>query len=195
MQYGRRVLGLGLLTLGCLLAPGAARAEGETAAPVTPPAAVAAVDDRTRFAATFRYAGDEREAAARRAAIDRGISSLFFAIRGIARSRLSDGTKVDPSVSFAFDPGKIRVRIPNAPDAVSPDNGSPVEHGSGGDRSRLTQRLTPGKVTQAFVTSEGGRTNEWSLTPDGATLLLRVTVSSPKLSNPVIYVLTYKKAP
>jgi hypothetical protein len=193
MHLHRRVLGPGLIALASLLSPVAAQADAEKAPP--PAAAAPAVDDRARFTATFRYAGDEREAAARKAAIDRGVSTFFFAIRGIARSRLSDGTKIDPSVSFSFDPGKIRVRIPNSTDAVSPDNGTPVDHGTGGDKSKLSQKLTAGKLTQVFVASEGGRTNEWSLTPDGNTLLLRVTVSSPKLSNPVIYALTYKKAP
>jgi hypothetical protein len=182
-----RLLHLGFVVVLPLLAPGAARAE-ET----TPPAA--AVDDRARFTGTFRHAGDAREEAVRRAAIDRAIDGMFFAIRGIARARLSKGTKIDPTVSFSFAAGMIRVRVPQAPDAVSPENGSPVDCVGDGERSKLSQRLTPGKLTQIFAAEEGRRTNEWSMSRDGATLVLRVTVSSPKLSAPVIYVLTYKKA-
>lgn len=156
------------------------------------PRAALADDDRTRFSDSFRYVGSSTEQAARRAAIDRGIESLFFAIRGIARSRLSDGTKIDPWVAFSFDADKIRVRVPSS-DVVSPANGTPVDHGKGGDRSKLSQRLTAGKITQVFAADDGQRMNEWFLAPDSNTLQLRVTVSSPKLSHPVVYVLTYAR--
>jgi hypothetical protein len=149
-------------------------------------------DDRARFAASFRYVGSSDEQAARRAAIDRGIETLFFAIRGIARSRLSDGTKIEPWVAFSFDADRIRFRAPSG-DAVSPASGAAVDHGSGGDRSKLSQRLAPGKITQTFVAGEGQRTNEWTLSPETGTLSLKVTVSSPKLSHPVVYTLTYAR--
>jgi hypothetical protein len=150
-------------------------------------------DERTRFAGTFRYAGDAREEAARAKAIDRAIETLFFAIRGIARSRLSNGTKIDPSVTFAFDAGKIRSRIPSSPEVVSPENGTPVSYVADGERSTVTQRLVGSKLTQTFIADEGQRSNEWTLSADGTTLLLKVTVSSPKLSTPLVYVLTYRK--
>jgi hypothetical protein len=70
-----------------------------------------------------------------------------------------------------------------------------VPYASGSDRSRLTQRLAGSKVTQVFATDEGQRTNEWTLSPDGTTLVLKVTIASAKLSVPCVYVLTYKRAP
>jgi hypothetical protein len=153
-------------------------------------------DDRARFTATFNYAGDAREQAARKAAIDRAVDSLFFAIRGIARSRLDAGTKIDPNVAFNFPPGKIRVKFPGAIDAVSPDNGAAVDYVDDGEKSKLSQRLfTPGRLTQVYAADDGRRTNEWSLSPDGSTLVVRVTISSPKLSAPAIYNLTYKRTP
>jgi hypothetical protein len=165
-----------LAVLVAVLSPGVAHAE----------------DERARFAASFRYVGSSNEQAARRAAIDRGIDSLFFAIRGIARSRLSNGTKIDPWVAFSFDADKIRVRVPSS-DAISPANGAPVDFGSGGDKSKLIQRISANKITQMFVTDSGQRVNEWVLTPESGTLSLKVTVSSPKLSHPVVYTLTYER--
>jgi hypothetical protein len=156
------------------------------------PRAALADDDRARFAASFRYVGSNGEQAARRAAIDRGIETLFFAIRGIARSRLSEGTKIEPWVAFSFEADNIRVRDPSG-QAVSPANGAAVEHGSGGDRAKLSQRLSAGKVTQVFVGDGGQRMNEWVLSPESGTLSLKVTVSSPKLSRPVVYTLTYER--
>ena len=153
-----------------------------------------AEDDRARFSgASFRYAGTEEERAARRAAIDRGIDSLFFAIRGIARSRLSEGTKIDPWVAFSIDAQTIRVQAPSS-DAMSPSSGALVQWGSASDGTKLSQRLEGGKITQMFLAGEGRRVNEWTLSPDASTLSLKVTVSSSKLSHPVVYTLTYTRA-
>jgi hypothetical protein len=156
------------------------------------PATTRTDDDRARFSAAFRFAGSSSEEAARRAAIDRGIDSLFFAIRGIARSRLSAGTKIDPWVAFSFEADKIRVRAPSS-DAISPANGTAVDYGNGDDKSKLSQRISTGRIVQAFIAGEGRRVNEWVLSPDARTLSLKVTVSSPKLTRPVIYTLTYER--
>ena len=169
-----------------LLAPRHALADSEPAAAVP--------DDRARFSASFRFVGSSREEAARRAAIDRGIDSLFFAIRGIARSRLSDATKIEPWVAFSFDAEKIRVRLPSVTH-VSPANGAPVDYVSGSDHTKLRQRLEAGRVTQVFVAGEGSRTNAWVLSSDARTLELTVTVSSPRLTRPVVYTLTYTRVP
>lgn len=169
-------------------APGVAYADEPTEAPAPPP------DPRARFTGTFRFAGDAREEASRRVAIDKAIDSLFFAIRPIARSRLSNGTKVSATYAFAFEPGKIRVRAPGTPDVVSADNGSWTEYVHDGDKSKVSQRLVGSRLTQVFQADEGGRTNEFTLSPDGATLTLKVIISSPKLSVPMTYVLTYKRS-
>ena len=177
-----------MAVLGTMFLARPAGAEGASATPATP-----AVDERARFRASFRFAGSSQEQAARVAAIDRGIDSLFFAIRGIARSRLSAGTKIDPWVSFSFDAQKIRTRIPRANDALSPENGAPVDYENDGERTKLSQRLAAGKITQVFDAEQGRRVNEWVLSPDAKTLWLKVTVSSPKLTRPVAYTLTYEK--
>jgi hypothetical protein len=154
-----------------------------------------AQDERVRFAGTFLFGGDGAEEAARRAAIERTIDRLFFAIRGIARSRLSRGTTIEPWVAFAFRDGKIRVRVSSGTEATSPEQGTFADHVSSGERTRVSQKLAGGKLTQVFAADEGKRVNEWTLAPDGRTLALRVTVSSPKLSVPLVYTLTYKRAP
>jgi hypothetical protein len=160
-----------------------------------PAAATRAPDERARLRGSFRFVGSSHERAARQAAIDRGVDSLFFMIRGIARSRLSAGTKIDPSVSFAFDDTSIHVRIPAATEAISPVSGAAVDYVNHGEHTLLSQRISAGKLTQRFVADQGKRENEWVLLPDARTLLLKVTVSSPKLSAPVIYTLTYQRAP
>jgi hypothetical protein len=176
---------LTLAALAAILSSHRALADSE-------PVAASVPDERARFSASFRFAGSGSEEAARRAAIDRGIDSLFFAIRGIARSRLSDGTKIDPWVAFSFDAEKLRVRAPSAT-TVSPANGTAVDYVSGDDRTKLTQRFTAGKITQVFDAGQGWRRNEWVLSSDARKLWLTVTVSSPKLTRAVVYTLTYER--
>lgn len=180
MNVIARMFGIGLVALA-VSGESSAHAEG---------------DPHVAFTGNFRYAGDAGEQAARKAAIDKAVASLFFAIRPIARSRLSEGTRIDPTVGFAFGGGNIRVKLPPAPDAVSPESGGAVNYvDDAGEASHLSQHIYPGKLTQLYATDDGSRNNEWTLSPDGNTLKLNVNVFSPKLSAPVIYTLTYKKVP
>lgn len=170
-----------------------ARADGEPARPK--PTEERTPFDRARWSGTFKFAGSTNEEAARRAAIDKGIETLFFAIKGIARSRLTSGTKIDPWVAFTLDGTRIRVRTPSGTEAVSREDGVATDYVSDGERTKLSQWIHEGKVMQAFVADEGRRLNEWTLSPDGTTLSVKVTVSSAKLSHPVVYTLTYRRAP
>ena len=60
---------------------------------------------------------------------------------------------------------------------------------------RSRQRFDGQRLVQVFRADEGGtRTNELTLSPDGALLVMKATLSSPKLSIPVVYTLTYRRA-
>ena len=152
----------------------------------------ASAEAHRRFTGRFVFRGDGREVAARAAAIDRTVDSLFFAIRPIARSRLTKSVPIDPWVEFSFPSGTIRMRLPSAPDVVSPEDGSPAYSMHDGDRVTTIQRLSGRTLTQSSSTVEGGRRNDWTLSDDD-TLSLRVTITSPKLSVPLVYSLTYKR--
>ena len=56
----------------------------------------------------------------------------------------------------------------------------------------MSQRLTPGGLTQTFVGKDGERRNTYSLSEDG-TLRLEVTVRSSRLPAPLEYDLTYER--
>jgi hypothetical protein len=176
--------------LGGLAAIAFFEAPAVHAAPEGDPAGAEA---RQRFAGRFLFRGDAKEEAARLAAIDRTIDSLFFAIRPIARSRLTKSVPIDSWIEFSFPKGTIRTRSPSAPDVVSPDDGSPSYGMHDGDRVTTTQRLVGRTLTQSSSTVEGGRRNDWALSEDDS-LKLRVTITSPKLSVPLVYSLTYKRA-
>ena len=168
-----------------------------TAAPTAPPAAAAptAAELRGRFGGLFRYSGSAAEQAARTRAIERSAAPYFFAVRGMVRSKLEDRTRIMPHCRFEFVQGNIRSTVPGHAVAVSPETGAPAPYRVDDDAIVLTQRLDTQRLVQVFRADEGGtRTNEFTLSQDGALLVMKATLTSPKLSIPVVYTLTYRRA-
>lgn len=158
------------------------------------PKSAASADLRARFTGTYRYVGNAQEEEARKAAIDHAVESMSFVIRSTARNRVSATTQILGSYSFSFEPGKINVRPQSRPEMISGDKGEPADYVYNGKRSTLTQVLAGDRMTQVFVSDDGRRENEFTLSKDGQVLRLKVTLSSARLSNPVIYSLSYKRA-
>lgn len=147
---------------------------------------------RDRFAGSYAYVGGERQQQARDASIEKATDNMFFAIRGIARSRVKDKTAISPLIGFSFGNGTITGSAAAVTPATSPENGSSVPYKAGGDTVQLSQRITSdGKIVQSFTASDGNRTNTYVLSPDNRTLNVFITVTSQKLSQPVSYTLTY----
>jgi hypothetical protein len=145
------------------------------------------------FQGTFRYAGDAREDAMRRAAIDRAVDSLFFAWRPIARHRLADTTRIVPWFSISMADGRIRARGPDGLDLTTPDNGTAVPYTFRGEKCRAAQRVVGSKLVQNFAADDGVGNNEWSASEDGSMLTVKVTLSSKHLRDPIVYTLTYRR--
>lgn len=166
---------------------GDARAQSSQGAATT-------TDIRQSFAGNFRYAGDQKERQARADAIDRTVSSFFFAVRGIARSKLEDRTRILATCTFEFPEGKIRSIVPGHPTATSPETGAPTGYRVDADAFVLSQRFEGKRLIQTFVADDGGtRKNEFTMSADGKLLFMTATLTSRKLSAPVVYTLTYAR--
>jgi hypothetical protein len=159
-----------------------------------PPASGTATDPRTRFAGTYRYAGSAEEEEARRAAIDRSVEGFSVITRSTARNRVSSKTQILSLYTFSFEPGKICVRASSRPDMISGDKGEPADYVYNGSWSKLTQRLEGDRISQVYESEDGRRENEFTFSQDGQVLTLKVTLASSRLSVPVVYVLSYKRA-
>jgi hypothetical protein len=168
--------------------------EGEIQTAAKSPTSATSGDQRARFAGTYRYAGNAQEEEARNAAINHGVEGLSFVTRSTARSRVSATTQILGFYSFSFEPGKIVVRPQSRPEMISGDKGEPADYVYNGKKSTLTQVLAGDRITQVFVSDDGRRENEFTLSQDGQVLTLKVRLSSARLSNPVVYVLSYKRA-
>jgi hypothetical protein len=161
---------------------------------VVPGVAVADVPSAAgaRLAGTYAYAGGEQQQKARLAAIEKATDDMFFVTRRVARGRLKDRTAIWANVGFSFDGGMITTTMSKLPTATSPENGAAVAYRLDGDKLRLSQKVAAdGRLVQSFANEDGTRTNTYTLSPDGRTLNIAVTVASSQLPAPVSYTLTY----
>jgi hypothetical protein len=194
---GFRPYFLGITLLTCCGISGfaqASRLQGTGSDVAKPPAPATASDQRTRFVGTYRYAGGAEEEGARMKAIDHAVEGLSFVIRSTARSRILATTQILGTYSISFEPREIIVRPQSRPEMISGDNGEPADYVYNGKRSRLTQVLEGDRISQVFVSDDGRRENEFTVSQDGQVLRVKVTLASARLSNPVVYLLTYKRA-
>jgi hypothetical protein len=65
--------------------------------------------------------------------------------------------------------------------------------GLGGEDVRAAQRIVEDRIVQTLRDPRGVRRNEFTLSPDGQTLTVRVSIESPHLSAPLRYRLTYRR--
>ena len=196
MRHSSMFVTVSLIAVACLGSP-SSRADATVTVAETPAAGdTSAAELRRRFAGSYRYAGDAREQRSRLEAIDRSVASFFFAVRGMARSKIDDRTRIMPTCVFEFSDGKIRSTVPGHPVAVSPETGAPASYRVDDDAIVLTQRFDGPRLVQIFRADEGGtRKNEFTMSADGKLLFMKATLSSPKLSIPVVYTLTYSRVP
>ena len=162
---------------------------------ITSCAAVASAQDiRARFSGTYHYAGSDQEQEARRSAIERAVAGMSFVIRSTARSRITATTQILDSYAFSFEPQKIVVRPSSRPEMITADDGVPVDYVYKGKTSKLAQQFVGDRISQVFVSDDGKRENEFTLSPDGKTLNVKVTLSGTRLPTTIVYTLTYAKA-
>ncbi|WKW11484.1 hypothetical protein Strain138_000737 [Pseudogemmatithrix spongiicola] len=134
------------------------------------------------------------------AAIERAVAQMSFVTRGIGRSRLKATNQPPADVRFALPPDSIVVQYAGQPELRARRDGSPREwRNAAGEpfQARVTVATSPdGSVTvrQVFEAEDGRRENAWRLEAAGTTLTLDVTVSSPRLPQPLRYRHVFRSA-
>jgi hypothetical protein len=63
-----------------------------------------------------------------------------------------------------------------------------------GETFDVSGKVAGSTLTQTFVAEDGKRVNVYTLSPDGKTLTMNVTVTSPRLPKPLNYKLVYRRA-
>ena len=127
--------------------------------------------------------------------IEKTVAEMNFIVAPIARSRLTKTNTIYRKVSFEFS-GNNQVSIVTSGRAAIRSNlsGAPVKWTrEDGEVLDVSTTLTGDSIRQKFVAKDGQRVNEYTPSPDGQGLTMKVTVSSPRLKEPLVYRLAYKK--
>lgn len=135
------------------------------------------------------------------AKINTAVARMNVVVRQIARPRLRSTNTAYPQLVFSTDNGQYRVDMQGRPSVSSPANGTGVlwhrETGRTcaqvrGDCVRVTTVWNDGRLTQTFAAEDGQRVNVYTV--EGNTLTMNVTITSPRLPNPLTYKLVYNRA-
>ena len=136
------------------------------------------------------------------AAINTAVARMNVVVRQIARPRLRSTNTLYPRIVVQYDQNTVQVNLAGR-NANSPANGQPVlwQRTTGatcremkGDCVRLSTEWTGGNLTQTFRAEDGQRVNVYSVSPDGRTMTMNVTITSPRLPRPLTYKLVYDRA-
>jgi hypothetical protein len=137
------------------------------------------------------------------AKINTAVARMNVVVRQIARPRLRSTNVAYPQLVISYDPQTVRVDMQGRPSVSSPANGQPVlwQRETGrtcpqvrGDCVRVTTEWEDARLEQTFQAEDGQRVNLFSVSPDGNTLTMNVTITSPRLPNPLTYKLVYNRA-
>jgi len=128
-------------------------------------------------------------------AIDRTVEGMNAFMRVIAREQLRKNNKPDKRITLEIAAGRVGITTDeDAPMHTSLD-GTPVKlENEEGEVLVMSTRLE-GEVLRQTIKAEGGqKVTVYSVSPDGQTLSLDVTVSSERLKIPLRYRLVYRRA-
>src|SRR5690349_12886030 len=129
-------------------------------------------------------------------AIQAAVKDMNFVTRPIARGRLNKTNKPYERVTIATSGANTVVTIDTLPPRQAPSNGTAIDwkRPADGEKMKLSMKWDGGHLVETFKPEDGQRVNEYVLSPDGATLTMHVTLTSPRLPKPVKYNLVYRKA-
>ncbi len=127
-------------------------------------------------------------------AIETAVGKLDFVRRDIARGRLEKLNPAYRKVAITSSPNEISVTVDNQPPLRAPAKGAPVAWvGPDGGKVNASMQLAGRRLAQTFTSADGRRVNDYTLSPDGRTLTMQVTETSPRLSQTITYKQVYRR--
>lgn len=130
-----------------------------------------------------------------RAAIDEAAKEFNFITRPIARSRLKKTNPLVKRIEIHQTGGAISIRLDLSKPTVTEPGKTPIKWTrDDGEVFDVATKWEAGALLHSFVAPDGQRLNRYSISPDGSTLFLDVTLTSPQLKNPVKYRLAFGRS-
>ena len=128
-------------------------------------------------------------------AIDKTVEGMNIFMRMIAREQLRKNNKPDKRITLEISPAEVSITTDDdAPMRTSPE-GTPARWQNEDGEVLVVSTRLEGDVLQQTIKAQGGeRVNVYSVSSDGQTLTLDVTVSSDRLKVPVKYCLVYQRS-
>ena len=141
------------------------------------------------------YILDEPDSDNMNEVIEDAVEKLNFLTRDIARERLKKLNPAYRQVAITSSPNEISVTVDNQRPLRTPAKGAPVAWvGPDGGKVNASMQLTSRHLAQTFTSADGRRVNDYTLSPDGRTLTMHVTETSPRLSKTITYKQVYRRA-
>src|SRR5262249_41555076 len=128
--------------------------------------------------------------------IEDAVGKLNFVTRDIARARLDKLNPAYRHIAISSPPNETSVTADNRPPLRTPANGAPGAWlARAGGKVNASMQLVGERLAQKFTSADGRRVNNYTLGPDGRTLTMRVTETSPELPETITYRQVYRRAP
>jgi len=141
------------------------------------------------------YILDETDSDRINAAIEDAVAKLSFLTRDITRERLKKLNPAYRQVVITSSANEISVTVDNEPPLRTPAKGTPVVWvGPDGGKVNASMQLEGRRLAQTFASADGHRVNDYTLSPDGRTLTMQVTETSPQLPQAITYKQVYRRA-
>ena len=130
------------------------------------------------------------------AAIERAVEHMFFIARPIARHRLRENNPLPRQLRLDYTKDTITVRLGDAPPAALPRDGSAVPWRSlGGDKCQASITVAGDTLIEHVVAHGGQSETRYVPLDDGTRIREDVRITSSHLSQPVVYSVTFARAP
>ncbi|HET7233709.1 MAG TPA: hypothetical protein VFJ16_27110 [Longimicrobium sp.] len=128
-------------------------------------------------------------------AIESAVSKMSFITRPIARGRLRRTNAAYQRVVINYTQTEVSTTFDQRRAIVSPANGTPVQWTrEDGEKFSLSTEWQGQRLVQTFRAEDGSRTNTYTISADGRTLTMHVTLRSPRLSAPLEYNMVFTRA-
>ena len=127
--------------------------------------------------------------------IDEAVARMNFVTRPVARGRLRKTNTAYERLVIAYTPQNVTITYDQRNPIVTPANGTPIKwRREDGEQFDVSTEWENGRLEQTFSAEDGRRVNVYSLSSDGRTLTMDVTITSPRLPRPLTYKLVYNRA-
>ncbi|MBL0311959.1 MAG: hypothetical protein IPP78_04420 [Holophagaceae bacterium] len=126
--------------------------------------------------------------------IELAAEGVPFLMRGYAEKRLTDVNPAYRRVVLSHDDSSVSIQFDGRKPVRVPLKGGTAWTREDGETFWVNASASPSQIVQTYKAKDGERINEFTLSPSGESLLLKVSVRSPRLSKVLYYSLVYSAA-